>query len=739
MQPVVSRSNQPFETVSGLIERVTFFNEDTGFAVLRVQVKGHRELITVVGVLPSVSAGEWLTAEGGWVRDKQHGLQFRATALRSAAPTTRAGIEKYLGSGLISGIGAVYAKKLVETFGEGVFDIIENCSARLEEVDGIGPARRRRIKAAWEEQKEIRAIMVFLHSHGVTTSRAVRIFKTYGEQSVDLIRADPYRLARDIPGIGFRTADQIAQKVGIPPDSLLRARAGLTYTLHEQLDAGHCALPRTLLLEKAAAILQVSEMIVAEALQSLLAERALVLEEFADQTLVFLPSIQQAEQSVAWRVRERAANRVCYPPIDFEKAVAWCEERVRKRLAEGQREALRTAFNSKVVVITGGPGVGKTTLLRSLLLVLHAKKVRILLCAPTGRAAQRMSESTGFEAKTIHRLLEVQPGRAGFARNERHPLECDLLVVDEASMIDVVLMHQLLRAHPAGAGLILVGDTDQLPSVGPGTVLQDIIASGVVPVVRLTEVFRQAAESRITLAAHAINQGIMPEPGTKDQESDFYFIERDAPEEISRTLLDLVKTRITRKFGPEMASGIQVLSPMNRGSLGVRELNAILQAELNPVREGEAVVERFGCQFRVRDKVIQTSNNYDKEVFNGDIGIVSRVDLEIGILKVKFDQREVEYLFGELDELALAYAITIHKSQGSEFPVVIIPVASQHYVMLQRNLIYTALTRGRKLVVMIGQRKALGMAVRNVNPQRRYSALLPRLRQLPEKEYRSEA
>ena len=715
------------EEISGLIERVTFHNSENGFCVLRVKTPRHRDETTVIGSLPSVTAGEWLVAEGWWVRDKEHGLQFKASTMKTVPPTTADGIERYLGSGLVKGIGPVLAKKLVGRFGTDVLAVIETRPAELETVDGIGPKRRERIAYAWQEAKQVREIMLFLHSHGVSTSRAVRIFKTYGEQAIERVRENPYMLAKDIYGIGFATADQIAQKVGIPKDSLDRARAGIDHVLLEATSDGHCALPLGKLKLAAAKLLGVSEAVVEQALSQMLTSGSLLLEEIGGEPLIFLPHLRKAEEGIAARIKSLAGMPRLYPEINFDKAVAWCEQRTGKILAPSQREALKTVLGNRVVVITGGPGVGKTTLVNSILMILRAKGVKCMLCAPTGRAAKRLAETTGLEAKTIHRLLEIDPGTGRFTRNESNPLACGLLVVDETSMVDVPLMHSLLRAVPNRAGFILVGDVDQLPSVGPGTVLHDLIESGVVPVVRLTEVFRQAADSRIITNAHRIRRGQMPDVRRADPSSDFHFVERDEPEKIVATLVKLLQERIPERFRLDSIRDVQVLCPMNRGSLGVRELYTALQQVLNPIRPGEPTVERFGCRFQVRDKVIQTENDYDKDVFNGDVGTVERVDPVEQQVAIRFDDQIVKYDFGELDEVSLAYAVTIHKSQGSEFPAVVIPLAAQHYMLLQRNLIYTGITRGKRLLVLIGQKKALAIAVRNNRSQRRYSGLLSTL------------
>jgi exodeoxyribonuclease V alpha subunit len=715
------------EGIAGLVERVTFFNPESGFAVLRVDVRGQREPVTVIGSLPSVNAGEWLTADGWWVRDKEHGLQFKAKILKTVPPTTTEGVERYLGSGFVKGIGPVLAKKLVAQFGADVLSVIGNQPAKLETVDGIGPKRRERIALAWNESIQIREIMLFLHSHGVSTGRAVRIYKTYGEQAIQKVRENPYTLAKDIYGIGFATADQIANSVGIPKDSQNRSRAGIDHVLLKATSDGHCALPLEKLKAAAIKLLKVPVETIEQSLSHMLTSGSLLLEEIDGEPLIFMPHLRRAEEGIAAKIGLLAKAELAYPQIDFQKAVAWCEQKTGKTLAPSQREALRIVLDTRAAIITGGPGVGKTTLVNSILTILRAKKVKCLLCAPTGRAAKRLTETTGLEAKTIHRLLEVDPATGKFVRNEDKPLECDLLIVDETSMVDILLMHALLRALPRGAGLIMVGDVDQLPSVGPGNALRDLIESGVIPVVRLTEVFRQAASSKIITNAHLIRQGQMPELRTAGPGSDFHFVERDTPEEIAATLVKLIQERIPERRRLDPIRDIQVLCPMNRGSIGVRELNTALQRALNPPRPGEPAAERFGWRFQVRDKVIQTENDYKKEVFNGDIGTIERIDPVDQELSIRFDDRLVKYDFGELDEVSLAYAVTIHKSQGSEFPAVVMPVAMQHYMLLQRNLIYTGITRAKQLLVLVGQKKALGVAVRNDQSRKRYSGLLSSL------------
>src|ERR1700749_2552576 len=709
------------EVLAGLVDRVTFHNSENGFCVLRVKARGQRDLITLVGHAAIISAGEFVQASGTWINDRTHGVQFRASFLKATAPTTIEGIEKYLGSGMIRGIGPVYAKKLVRAFGEAVFDIIEQEPDRLREVTGIGPKRAERIVGGWAEQKVIREIMLFLHSNGVSTSRAVRIYKTYGVDAVRLISENPYRLARDIRGIGFRTADQIAGKLGIEKTGMIRGRAGLSFALAEAMDDGHCGLPEGELVPLTQKLLEVPEDLITTALALEIQEGAVIADDLDGCRCVFLAGLYRAEREIAERLRALAVGDPPWPPINADKAIPWVERGTKMALAESQKEAIRVALSAKVLVITGGPGVGKTTLVNSLLKILLAKTVGIELCAPTGRAAKRLSESTGRDARTIHRLLETDPRTGSFRRNEENALDCDLLVVDETSMVDVPLMRALLRALPDRAALLLVGDVDQLPSVGPGQVLADVIASGAMPVVRLTEVFRQAAESRIIVNAHRINQGLMPSL-TPIEGGDFYFVNAADAEEGVQKLLAIVQERIPRRFGFDPIGGIQVLCPMNRGGLGARSLNIELQNALNP--PGEIRVERFGWTFCPGDKVMQVENDYDKDVYNGDLGMVSRIDMEEAEVSVEFDGREVIYGFGDLDELVLAYATTIHKSQGSEYPAVVIPLSTQHYPMLQRNLVYTGVTRGKRLVVLVGQRQALACAGKGAGVRRRWPKLL---------------
>jgi exodeoxyribonuclease V alpha subunit len=721
---LIQSSPHPTEHLTGTVERVTFHNEDTGFCVLRVKVRGQRDLVTVVGTSATITPGEYIECDGWWVTDRTYGLQFKTQQLQVVPPTTLEGIEKYLGSGMVKGIGPHFAQKLVQTFGERVFDIIEQTPQRLTELDGIGPKRQQRIVEAWAAQKVIRQIMVFLHSHGVGTARAVRIYKTYGNEAVARVRENPYRLALDIHGIGFKTADALAQRLGIPRDAVIRAQAGVRHVLQEFAEDGHCAVHQQELIETAATLLEIPVATIEQAVALECQDGHLIADTIDGKPCLFLASLHRAEVSVAAHLLRLLHGEPPWGHIDPQRAIPWVEQKTGQTCSPSQRQAMAMVLQSKVSVITGGPGVGKTTIVTSILQILQAKKQRVLLCAPTGRAAKRLSETTGLEAKTIHRLLEFEPTSMGFVHGHTNPLRADLVVVDEVSMVDVMLMSQLLRAIPDEAALLLVGDVDQLPSVGPGAVLADIIASGRIPTVTLSEIFRQAATSQIVVNAHRINQGQLPVM-REDGHSDFYVIPAQTPEDIQARLLRVVTERIPQRFGLHPIRDIQVLTPMNRGSLGARALNAVLQQALNA--EARPRVTRFGWTYAPGDKVIQTVNNYDKDVYNGDIGSVTDIDMEEGVLRITFDGRQVTYDFGELDEIALAYTATVHKSQGSEYPAVVIPLATQHYPMLARNLLYTGVTRGKQLVVVIGQARALAIAIRNVRAIQRLTNLVARL------------
>jgi exodeoxyribonuclease V alpha subunit len=707
---------------------VTYHNPENGFAVLKVQVKGRQDLATVIGSTTSVSAGENLEATGKWVVDREHGQQFKADELKTTHPASAEGIEKYLASGAIRSIGPKFAAKIVGIYKERTLEIFETAPDFLLHIKGIGQERVKRIRQSWQEQKEVRKIMLFLAEHGISFGRAVRIYRTYGQESIAKIKENPYRLADDIRGIGFKTADELAAKMGIDRNSPYRARAAVQYTLQDLASRGHVGYPGPGVVEHATKLVEIDQLIVEEAVRAAVAEKTVIREAVDGESWLYLTALHRAEVGLAQSVhRITSTTPHPMPAIDVEKAIGWVEGKLGIKLAAGQQEAISQACQRKMLVITGGPGVGKTTLVRSILEIFQAKNMKCVLAAPTGRAAKRLAETTGQTAKTIHRLLEFDPATGDFKKNQQHPLTGDLFVLDEVSMVDAVLGHQVLRAVPSEACVILVGDVDQLPSVGPGSVLADLIASGVVPVVRLTEIFRQAAESEIVTAAYAVNQGRMPNLKAPDEGlSDFYFIEADEPEAIQDLIVRLVKERIPKRFGFSPKTDIQVLTPMNRSVLGARNLNQVLQTTLNP-GDGGPEIQRFGWTFRLGDRVIQTENDYNRDVFNGDLGMIESINRIEQEMVVNFEGRQVEYDFGDLDEIALAYVLSIHKSQGSEFPCVVIPLHTQHYMMLQRNLLYTAITRGKKLVVLVGTKKALGMAVRRQDTARRFTALRGRL------------
>jgi exodeoxyribonuclease V alpha subunit len=714
------------ERLTGVVDHLVFVNEENGWTVLRLLVKGQAEPATVVGNLAQIQEGESLELAGSWVEDRKFGRQFKVESFRPVLPTDVRAIEKYLGSGLIRGIGKAMARRLVERFGDQTLEVIDRFSGRLTEVPGIGAKRSAEIRRAWTEQREIREVMLFLQAHDVGTANALKIWKTYGSESLAVLRANPYRLARDIHGIGFKTADSVATRLGLPPTAPERLAAAFAYLLNQASEQGHLLLPRPDLLQQASELLAVEAESLAPTLDSLVARRELRTETqlpFEAGPPVYLPALYAAETHLAAGLGALARQGPPQVAGDLERALAWFESKQEITLAPAQREAIARAFATRVLVITGGPGTGKTTLVRGIVAISLQRSRRVLLAAPTGRAAKRLSEATGQEARTVHRLLEWSPRTLGFERNAERPLEVDLLLVDESSMLDAPLAGAIVDALPAGAQLALVGDIDQLPSVGPGNVLADLIASEVAEVVRLTQVFRQARESRIVVNAHRVRDGLMPELTASDR-SDFFFIERNEPEAVRETIGKLVTERVPQRFGFDPMADIQVLSPMNRGPLGVAELNAFLRERLNP--RGQELV-RGGKLLRVGDKVMQVRNNYEREVFNGDLGRILALDSEEQELEVDFDGRRLLYPWADLDELVPAYACSIHKSQGSEYPCVVLPIHGQHYVMLERNLLYTAITRASKLAVLVGEKRALGIAVGNTRNRRRNSLLRERL------------
>jgi exodeoxyribonuclease V alpha subunit len=714
----------------GTIERVTFHNPQTGYAVLRVLPQGRRGIVTLVGSLPSITAGEQIEATGEWIYDPQHGEQFKAETILCKPPSTVAGIEKYLASGLVKGIGPKYARKIVQVFGERTLQVIDESPSFLAEVKGIGPQRISQIRESWKQQKAVRDIMVFLQTNGLGTQRAVRIYKTYGDQAVAIIRENPYRLATDIWGVGFKIADDLGLRLGIDPASIRRACAAIRFALQQLAQEGHVGYPEEGVIEWTLQIPDLPEATVRDAIELMRKEDELVREP-GQPAWLYLKPLFLAELGIARCIARLQQEEHPLPRLNLESALARIEQRMGIQLAAGQREALSQATKQKVLILTGGPGTGKTTIVRGLLDLFSSQGLRVGLCAPTGRAAKRLNETTGCNARTIHRLLEFDAVLGGFKRTAAHPLDLDLLVIDESSMVDVPLMHQLLRAVPKHACVVIVGDIDQLPSVGPGTVLADLIASQVVCVARLNEIFRQAEASWIVRAAHAIRAGELPESAPGGSAGDFYFIEADTPEKIIDRLLTVVRTRIPQRFGLDPVRDVQILSPMNRSELGTQALNLRLQAALNPA-EGQPCIERFGWSYRVGDKVMQTQNNYDKDVFNGDVGLVKQIDETDREVVIDFEGRDVTYDYGELDEITLAFACSIHKAQGSEYPAVVLPLHTQHFKMLKRNLLYTAVTRGKRLVVVIGSRPALELAVRSQDTAQRYSLLSDRLRKAAE-------
>lgn len=740
-----------------VVERITYQNPENGYSVLKCRVKDYSDLVTVVGNMIDVNVGSVLLAEGNWKVDAKYGRQFVAENWEETLPATVYGMEKYLGSGLIKGVGPKFAKKIVQKYGVDTFTVIEDNVEILLEIDGIGSKRVRMIAESWERQKEVKNIMLFLQEHQVSTSYAAKIYKQYGNDSISVMKENPYRLADDIWGIGFKTADQIAKKLGFGKESYVRLRSGLTYTLSELSNEGHVYAQKQQLIDTAAALLEASAETVTMTMDDMLHREELIQEKkvlATDEegnaiTAIYLPPFYFAEIGVAAKLKKLAASPAgdrLYARLTQARestgnhALSVDVDSIQKKTGmeydEVQADAIRQAATAKVMVLTGGPGTGKTTTTHGIISAYRAYGLKILLAAPTGRAAKRMTEATGLEAKTIHRLLECKPPE-GYQKNEENPLEGDVLIVDECSMIDVILMNSLLKAIPPTMRLILVGDVDQLPSVGAGNVLRDVIDSGAFPVVRLTRIFRQAAKSRIVMNAHRINEGKMPDV-SNGKDADFFFMEKEDPEAVVSQIVKLVQTSLPQYYHVD-SSQIQVLTPMLKGVVGATNLNLSLQEALNPAEREvfaqgrgkltlpKECLRRGGFAYRAGDKVMQIKNNYDKEVFNGDIGIIESVSETERTLCVDFDGRRVEYDVTELDELMHAYATTIHKAQGSEYPIVVMPVLMNHYVMLQRNLIYTGITRAKKILVMVGTRKALSYAVRNVTVTKRNTLLRERL------------
>jgi exodeoxyribonuclease V alpha subunit len=720
--------------LEGQIEGITFSNEETGFTVAKIRVTEFAEPVTAVGNLIAPRPGEMLKMQGIWMNHPKFGRQFKVLSHKPVVPASVGGIKKYLGSGLIKGIGPVTAARIVKHFGEKTLDIIENRITELGEVEGIGPKRIEMIEKAWKEQKEIRELMIFLQSHEVSPVHATKIFRRYGWDSIRVVSQNPYRLATDIAGIGFLTADRIAGKMGFEKDAPARAEAGILYVLGELSEEGHVYYPYEPLVERCRQILDVEREVVTKAVGAIALEDKVVIEDLTtdfegfepNHKAVYLKPFYISESGIAGLLKRLICSKKALRKVDVDKAVDWVQRKVSFRLAPKQGEAVKAAVAEKALVITGGPGTGKTTIINLVIKIYREMGARILLAAPTGRASKRMSEATGYPSRTVHRLLEYSPQKGGFTRNQDFPLEVDVLIVDEVSMVDTTLMYHLLKALPAQATLILVGDVYQLPSVGAGNVLKDIIRSGLIRVAELKEIFRQAAESRITVNAHRINSGLLPQwRAEKGPLEDFYFIEQDDPEQVLRIILELVCDRIPKRFNFDRVEDIQVLSPMHKGVVGTENLNAKLQQALNPSNQEVTGGER---RFRLTDKVMQLRNNHDKEVFNGDIGRITSIDQEDHVVMVTYDGIPVPYEISELDEIVHAYAISVHKSQGSEYPAVIFPVLSQHHLLLQRNLIYTALTRAKKLVVIVGSKKALATGVKNDRTMRRYTYLAERLK-----------
>lgn len=713
------------EYLSGVVERITYVNEENGFYVIKVKSKGFPDLVTVVGNLASVNVGAAVKLKGDWRHDSKHGKQFSATACQETVPATIAGIEKYLGSGLIKGIGPVNAKRIVKQFKEDTIRVIEEEPDRLVEVEGIGPKRVDMIKKAWQEQKEIKNVMLFLQSNGVSTAYAVKIYKTYGNESIDIVKSNPFKLADDIWGIGFRTADKIALQLGFDKNSYERCRSGIIYVLNELSGDGHCYAGRGQLIEETVKMLELDNKLIDSTIDRMMEEKSVILD---GDDAIYLPAFYFSETGTAKRIKEILSLNSMYKSSPPDDIILKLQKEQNIKYDEVQVEAIKVAALSKFMVLTGGPGTGKTTTTLAIIKVFQKLGGRVMLAAPTGRAAKRMSETTGMEAKTIHRLLEFKPPE-GYKRNAENTLECDVLIVDETSMVDIILMYNLLKAVSDNTIVVLVGDVDQLPSVGAGNVLRDIIASGVVNVVNLKRIFRQAQGSAIITNAHKINKGEFPNlsGGAK---SDFFFIEEEDPQKVVETIRSLCVKRLPDYYKLNPVNDIQVLCPMQRGDTGAHNLNTVLQEALN---KSDVSIKYGGILYKLNDKVMQIKNNYDKSVFNGDIGIITSIDTEDRTLLISYDGNEIDYDATELDEVVLSYATTVHKSQGSEYKIVVSPFTMQHYMMLQKNLLYTCVTRAKKVFVLVGTKKAIGMAISNNKIEKRNTMLSLRLNGEPYK------
>lgn len=720
-------ANQDQASLRGTLEKIIYTNADDGYTVARMVVDPKADPVTIVGHLGGAREGEQVQATGNWQRNPKFGDQFRVSSCRIIPPSTTEGIEKYLSSGLIKGIGPIMAARIVARFGTQTLDIVNTSPDRLREVPGIGKKTLEKILTGWEQQKDLRETMIFLEGLGVSPVFAAKIVKQYGNDAARVVRENPYRLTYDVHGIGFKQADAIATRMGMPHDSPDRAAAAIAHALNAAATEGHVFEPVGIVFERCRKLLDIPRQVMDLGMLTLVNDRKVVIEKLDSVEAAYLVPLHTAEAGAARLLQFLQGSLRLLPPIHTEKAAKWFERRHRIELNSGQREAIRKAVENKMLIITGGPGTGKTTIIRALVEIFRAKHQEVVLAAPTGRAAKRMEASAGIPAMTIHRLLEFSPASLAFLRDQANPLECDLLIVDEASMLDIVLFYHLLKAIPSEAGIILIGDVDQLPSVGPGNVLRDLIHSSRIEVVRLTEIFRQEMGSLIISNAHRINHGeapVIPQSETS-QKSDFHFIERIEPDEVVSTIEHLVCRRIPDAFGMDPLNDIQVLSPMHKGTAGVANLNMRLQQLLNP--SGRPIAHGMR-QFKSHDKVMQIRNNYEKEIFNGDIGVVFSIDMDSQQVAVDFDGRVVVYEYAELDELELAYAISVHKSQGSEYRAVVMPVVNQHYVLLQRNLLYTAVTRAKELVVLVGSMNALSQAVNNAHIQHRNTLLSTRLK-----------